>query len=154
MLDAPVDAWYVWIGLSAASLAVAGVAIELPSEQPTGAPRVAAAIDEVATSPYSAVETVAIDADRLSVESGRIALETADRVSHAPVAYGSVVSVGEGRLASVLRGRDPRTVYSSLAGFRTALERARESAGTWRRAPERLTVRRVSWGEVDATLVG
>ena len=37
MFDAPVDAWYVWVGLAVASLALFGTAGSLPSTAPPDA---------------------------------------------------------------------------------------------------------------------
>ena len=42
----------------------------------------------------------------------------------------------------------------SPAAFEDTTQQARERDPSWRPAPDPLTVRRVSWGGVDATLVG
>ncbi|MEF8775214.1 MAG: hypothetical protein V5A43_01765 [Haloarculaceae archaeon] len=154
MFDAPVDAWYVWLGLGAASLAVLATAIPLTSGTPSGAARVADAIDEVATSPYLASERVTLDADELRLGSSRIAVKTRAGVAHASLAFGPITPVDSARLEAVLRGRAVGAVFESREAFRRALRRANERLPRFRPAPDRLRVRRVSWGEVDATLVG
>jgi len=157
MFDTPVDAWYLWVGLAVASLAVLGTALLVAAGTPTGAARVADAIDEVAASPYLATETVALDGEALRLGPSRLALRTRAGIAHATLAYAPVTPVIGGRLGTVLRGRAVAAVFDSSAAFRRALVRARDRArdrGGFRPAPTRLTVRRVSWGEVDATLVG
>ena len=154
MFDAPVDAWYVWIGLGFASLAVLATTLALGSTAPTGAARVAGVVDEVASSPHRAVETVRLDAREVRLGTSRLALKTGAGVAHATVDFGPVTPVGGGRLGAVLDGRPVSEVFATRGAFERAVERARERAGAWRPAPSRLTVRRVSWGNVDATLVG
>lgn len=154
MFDAPVDAWYVWLGLAAASLVVLATALLVSSGTPEGAARVADVIDEVAASPYQATETVALDAEELRLGTSRIALKTPAGVAHASLAYGPITPAEGGQLKALLRGRAVGTVFDSRRTFQRTLRRARDRAREFRPAPDRLTVRRVSWGAVDATLVG
>lgn len=154
MFDAPADAWYVWIGLAAASVAVLGTALALPAEAPPPADRVAGAIDAVAASDYAAVDRVDLSADRIELGSERIALKSGDRTARATLEYGPVVPVRTGRLARLLAGARPSTVFADPDGLRSAIAAARAAPGRWRPAPDRLTIRRISWGDVSATLVG
>ncbi len=155
MLGTPVDAWYVWIGIAAASVVVTGTAIGLTDNAPPGADRIAAAIDEVAGSPYAATSRVPIDANGLRLGTSRLAIRTEGGTAYATLARGPVTPVRDGRLGAILEGRRAvEAVYDSPAAFARALRAVRQHSGRWRRAPETLTVRRVTWGDVSATLVG
>lgn len=154
MFDTPLDAPYLWLGIVAASLTTLGIATSLTTAPPTGAERVAAVVDEVAASPFQAVERVRLSAQQLRIESSRIALRDGGGVAHAPLSAGPVTPVRSGPLAAVLEGRDVRALFDSPAAFADAMGAARNRPARWRVAPETLTARRVSWGAVDGTLVG
>lgn len=154
MFDAPMDGLVLWTGLALASLATLGVVLGLPSVAAPDAAGVADAIDRVAASPYDATATVALDADRLKLGAARLSLGRGGRTSHATFAAGPVTPVGDGQLRRVLRGREVRRVFDSRQAFRRALSRYPTRPIEWREAPDQLRIRRVSWGEVDATLVG
>lgn len=154
MYDAPLDAWYVWLGVSAVSLAVAGVVFSFPAHAPPDAWAVADGIDAIAARPGQGTATVPVDATLLKLGSGQISLRGPGGVSHATLAYGPVTPVGDGRLRAVLAGKPPQDVFETPAEFGRAVRNYRGMEPTWRPAPERLRVRRVSWGDVDATLVG
>nr|WP_225333604.1 hypothetical protein [Halomicrobium urmianum] len=51
MFDVPVDAWYVWLGVAAASVTALGTVAALPSGTPPDAAAAADAIDRVAAGP-------------------------------------------------------------------------------------------------------
>lgn len=156
MFGPPVESWYLWVGLGAVSAALLGVAVELPRTTPPDAAAVAATVDGVASSPYDAVGEHPLRADAVRLSPRRIALRRDGTTARAEFAFGPVVPVppGDGPLRRVLRGASPAGRFDSRAAFETTTERARERDPSWRPAPERLTVRRVSWGGVDATLVG
>jgi hypothetical protein len=156
MLGSPVESWYLWVGLAAASVALVGVAVELPRTTPPDAAAAAATVDGVAASPYDAVGEHPLRADAVRLSSRRIALRRDGTTARAGFAFGPVVPVppGEGPLRRVLAGGSPAERFDSRAAFASAAERARGRDPTWRPAPDRLTVRHVSWGDVDATLVG
>lgn len=153
MLDTTADTWYTWLGLVAASLAVGGVVTGLPTAPPPETGPVVETVDDVATSPYAERESVAVPGRELRLGADQIAVRSDGGTAHARFAR-PVTPVRDGRLAAVLRGVPPGRVYASPAAFEAALRDARGQEPRWRPAPERLTVRRVSWGEVDATLVG
>jgi len=154
MLDPPLDTWYVWLGLGVVSLAVAGIALALPTASPPTATPVADAIDSVASSPHEARTTVDVSAERMRLRSDAIALRSDSGTAHATLAYGPVTPVGDGKLRRVLGGARPEDVFESRAAFADATRAAGNRSGTWREAPDELTVARVQWGDVDATLVG
>lgn len=156
MLGLPVESWYLWVGLAAVSAALVGVAVELPRTTPPDAAAVAATVDGVAASPYAAVGEHPIRADAIRLSARRVALRQRGTTARAEFAFGPVVPVypGDERLSRVLRGSPPAERFDSRAAFENVTARARERDPEWRPAPDRLTVRRVSWGSVDATLVG
>lgn len=154
MLDAPVDAWYAWLGLGVVSVAVTALALSLPTSAPPAAAPVADTVDGVASSPHEARETVEISADQVRLQPRSVALRSDGGTSHARFAFGPVTPVGDGPLRRVLGGERPETVFESRAAFAAAVDSAGNRTGTWRPAPDRLTAARVEWGETDATLVG
>lgn len=46
-LEAPADAWYVWVDASILTVALAGIALSLPSQPPSDAQAAANTIDSV-----------------------------------------------------------------------------------------------------------
>lgn len=154
MFDAPMDGFVLWTGLAAISLVVLGVALGLSGGLAPPAAGVADAVDRVATSPYGATGTVAVDADEIRLGSSQVSLRNGDRTSHATFVAGPVTPVGDGQLRRVLSGVPVRDVFDSKRAFRRSLDRYPARPIEWREAPDRLQVRRVSWGEVHATLVG
>lgn len=154
MFDAPLDALYVWIGLGAVSLAVAGTVLAFPTGTPAGAGAVADAVDAVAASEHDAREEVAVPAEEIRLGPRTIGLRADGRTAHAHVEYGPVTPVRGGDLRAVLEGARPADVFADPDSFAAALDRAQRRDSGWREAPDELRVRRVSWGEVNATLVG
>jgi hypothetical protein len=154
MFDTPLDAWYVWLGVGMVSVAVTGTALALPTVAPPSAAPVADAIDRVGSSPNQAYATVDIVADRIRLSPRSIALDTGGGTARARLAFGPVTPVGSGALRQVLSGHSPDSVFASKQTFETVLRRTRRADSGWRESPGTLTVRRVSWGGVNATLVG
>ena len=154
MFDAPLDAVYVWVGLGAVSLAVAGTVVGFPTASPAGAAAVADSIDRVAASEYEAREAVTVPAEEIRVGPHTVGLRVDGRTTHAHVEYGPVTPVRGESLQRVLAGTHPGEVFADPEAFGATVDRAQRREPSWREAPETLRVRRVSWGEVDATLVG
>jgi hypothetical protein len=153
MLDTTADSWYTWLGLAAASLVVGGVVAGLPTAVPPDARAVAAAVDEVAASPYGERERVPVPADAIRLDAHGLALRSDGGTAHASFAQ-DVTPADGSRLVAVLRGVPPEEVYRTEDAFAAALREARAADREWRPAPDSLTVRLVTWGTVDATLVG
>lgn len=154
MFETSLDAWYAWLGVALTSVAVYGVVAGFPVAAPPTATPAADTVDRVASSPHEARGTVAIEADDVKIDPHRIALQSDGATAHASFAYGPVTPVDSDRLERVLDGTPPADVFASEVAFADALARAQARSGTWRPAPAELTVRRVIWGETDATLVG
>lgn len=154
MFDTPLDAWYVWLGVAMVSVAVTGTALALPTTAPPSAAPVADAIDRVASSPNHAYATIEVVADRMRLFPRSVALGGEGGTARAQLAFGPVTPVGSGALREVLSGRPPNRVFASKRAFKAMLHRARRADTEWRESPETLTVRRVHWGGMNATLVG
>jgi hypothetical protein len=155
MFDAPVDTWYLWLGVATASALALGVAAALPATVPPDAQRAAATVDAVATSPHNATGEHSVDATAVKFGSRRVALRNDGGTAHAAFAYGPVTPVRNGTaLAAVLRGEPPGSVFPNATAFREAGAAARNRTRAWRETDGRLVARRVTWEGVDVTLVG
>jgi hypothetical protein len=156
MLDAPIDAWYCWLGVAAAGLVVAGVAVELPARPAPDAAAAADTVDAVAAATYQTTAEHPLDARQIRIGPSRLSLRGAGGTAHAAFAFGPVVPVTTGMaLHRVALGEPPSVVFDSPAEFARALARARESArgSDWRSAPNRIVVSRVHWEGTNVTLV-
>lgn len=165
MFEIHLDATYAWLGLAVVSVATAGVAATLPASPPPDADGVARTIDSVADGEYPATAEHGLAADRIRLTTGSVALDDGRGVARAaldapqitPVRRSRSVSAtdpGDDRLRRVLDGAPPNVVFDDPEALAAAAEDARGSAGEWRPAPDRLTVRRVHYGNVRVTLVG
>ena len=157
MFDTAVESTYIWLGLAIVGAGILGLTLRVPTAPPPDATAVARTVDSVASSPHEATASQPIDARQIRLGSHRVGLRSSGGDAHAAFAYGPVVPAtgGDGgRLREVLRGLPPERVFRSVATFERVLERSRTRDPEWQPAPERLVVRRVSWGGVDATLVG
>lgn len=154
MFDAPVDAWYAWLGLSVVSLAVFGVVTALPATPPPDAAGVATTVDRVAVADYDTRATVALDADAVTLSPHRLGLRNDAGTVHATFAY-PVVPVRQATpLTRVLRHGSPTAVFESKAAFEDAVSRAVSRDDGWRPVDDVLVVRQVVWGDSTTTLVG
>lgn len=155
MFDVPVDAWYVWLGLVAASVAVLGVAADLPGRPPPDATAAAAAVDTVAAGGHAAATTHPVNARSARVGPRRIALRNRAGTASAAFAFGPVTPAPPGSpLRRVLRGHPPERVFGSPAALARAATAARGREPRYRPTDGRLHIRRITWEEVDVTLVG
>ncbi len=156
MFDAPVDAWYVWLGVTLASVAVFGVATELPTAPPPDAARAADTVDSVSGCEYTATAEHPLSALEIKLGSHRLGLRGEGGTAHATFANGPVVpveAVDDGRLRNVLAGTPPSAIFDSPAEFRRTTRTAQNRRAVWHRAKSALRIRCVSWEGVDATLI-
>ena len=155
MLDVPADVPPVLVALSLVSTTLFGVALAVrPSPAPRAQP-LAATVDAVAAADHPGVEAREVDADTIKISEHELAVRTAAGTAHASLSYGPVVPVRrDTALWRVLRGRPPGELFDTPFGLATAAATARQRDPVWRTNVVRLTVRRVSWGGVDVTLVG
>jgi hypothetical protein len=154
MLGPPTDAMPIWFGLCLVSVLFLGLAIEVPTAPPPDAAAAATTVDAVAVSEYPTTAAHPTPATAVRVGPKRLALRSDGGTAHATFAYGPVTPAANPDLRRVLRGIPPARVFEDPAAFRVALERSRNRTPAWRPLDGRLLVRRVSWGEVNATLVG
>ncbi|MFC7177193.1 DUF7283 family protein [Halosegnis marinus] len=156
MFDAPIDGWYAWLGASLVAAGALGVAAGLPTAPPPDAAGAARTVDSLAASAYAGSETASLDrADRIRLTPRGVSLRGPDGTAHADFEYGPVTPVrDDGPLAAVLAGEPPGDVFADPTEFAVVAHGARTGDPGWRAAPDRLRVRRVTWGGVDVTLVG
>ena len=157
MFDVPVDGWYAWLGVAAASAALFGATAGLPTTPPPDAAVVADTVDRTATTEYGARAEHPLDAAELRLHPERVGLRTDAGTVHAAFVYGPVTPVaGDAELEAVLAGARPGGQFDSPGELRRATTRARSRARDdgWRRVDGPLVVRHVVWEGVDVTLVG
>lgn len=153
MFEAHVDAMYLWLALGLASAAAVGVVGGLPTSAPPDSVALAGTVDEVSTAPAGAIARRPTTATEWRLDGRRLGLRNDAGTTHATL-VSAAVPASDGRLREVLAGTAPATVFGSQAAFARAVERARGSGDDWRATPRRFTVRHVTWGEVDVTLLG
>lgn len=154
-LEAPVDAWYVWLAVSIVSAAVAGIALGLPTGPPPDANRAANTIERTAGSSYDTSATYDHDATEIKLDGRTLAMRNEHGTSRASLSYGHVVPVmGHERLEKLSEGRAFEEVYAAelddtetnaLEVFLEDVEDAyADNSGEWRTAGDQLRVRTVS----------
>ncbi|WP_311170962.1 DUF7283 family protein [Halobellus ordinarius] len=157
MFDLPLEAWYGWIGLSLAGVALVGAAAGLPTTPPPDAGAAAGTVDRVAAAEYTATAEHPLEADEIRLGTRRIGLRSDAGTAHATLAFGPVTPVpdGDSPLRDVLYGTPPSRVFDSPQAFREAIVAARADGqdATWREIDRTLIVRRVTWEGVDVVLV-
>lgn len=153
MFDAPVDTWYVWVGLALVATAAAGTANQFPTAPPPDARAAAAAVDRAAAADHGATARHPIDAEAVKLGRTHLALRDDGRTSRTRFAW-PVTPVRRGSpLWRVLLGVPPDDVFGGVPALREAVEEARNDTARWRRA-ERLVARTITWEDLDVTLVG
>ena len=157
MFDFATEAWYGWLGLSMAGVALFGAAAGLPTAPPPDAGAAAATVDRVAAAEYAATAEHPLDASEIRLGTRRIGLRSEGGSAHATLSFGPVTPVppGESALRDVLYGTPPERTFESPDSFRQSVVDARADAGdaSWRPVDRTLIVRRVSWEGVDVVLV-
>ncbi len=112
--EAPVDAWYVYLGVALTSMVFAGIALSLPSTPPPDAQQAANSIDGATGSEYTASATYEHDAATVTVDHETITMANDHGESHASVSYGSVVPVnGYDRLENITKGQSVDAAFEA-----------------------------------------
>ena len=153
--ETPVDAWYVWAGVSLVSLAVAGVVLGLPTGPPPDAAEATNAIEETAASSHEAAATLEYDADAVRIDGKTVELRNEHGTSRSSITYGQVVAVnGDERLERLVYGEPFEAVFASELEARDenaatsfmdrVADAERNTSGEWLTASDELTVRRVA----------
>jgi hypothetical protein len=154
MLDTPIDATYVWLGLAVASAAALGLALRLPAAPAPDAAGVADTVDSAAASPHGSTAAHPVAADAVKVRPRRLSLRSERGVARAALDFGPVTPTGDGRLDAVLHGTPPGAAFESSSGLCRAADRARDADPAWQPVEDRVLVRHVTWEGCDVTLVG
>lgn len=144
----------VWFGLTLASTLFLAAAVQVPTAAPGPADAVAATIDRVAAAPYDSTAVHPVTAEAVRVSHYRIAVRTDAGVTHATLRYGPVTPVRSGtRLARVAHGAPVTAVFPDPTSFQKAVQAARSSDPGWYSGIDELTIRHLSWGATNVTLV-
>lgn len=155
MFDTPVDAWYTWLGLSIASVALLGVGATLPTAQPPAAAAAAQTVDRTASTTYDATAEHPLDARAVRIGPAQLGLRNEAGTAHATYAFGPVTPVhSNDRLDAVLRGAPPESRFDDATAFCRVAATERDRTPRWRETGGTLVVRHVDWGGCDVTLVG
>lgn len=153
MLGPLADVPHLVTALGLASLALLGVAVQVPTAAPPDAAGVADTVDAAAASEYATQATHPLQAEAVKLGARSIALRNDAGTAHARFAFGPVTPAGGNEsLRRVARGTPPRQAFDSSRSFRQALRTARNRSASWHSADE-IVVRRLTWRGVDATLV-
>lgn len=159
--EAPVDAWYVWVGVAIASVAFAGVALSLPTQPPPDAAEAANTIDEIGASSYNESAKYEYDATAVKIDVKRIGMRNEAGTDWASVAFGSMTPVrahpNAAKGVNMTYGADPASEFRTPSAMQSYAETARneaiKSGGEWHNGDGTLRVRRVHWGGVSVTFV-
>jgi hypothetical protein len=156
VFDAPLDAWYVWLGLAAVATAATAAALAFPTAPPPDAAAAAGTVDEVAGHNPPASATHRLAADAVRPRPSGLALRSSREIDAARFAFGPVLPVRAPRLVSVAAGTLPRAVFDRPSAFAAAVAHARERVrfddrNWWHGST--LLVHHVAWGGEDVTLV-
>jgi hypothetical protein len=155
VFDAPVDAWYVWLGLSVASVALIGVGTALPTAPPPPATDAADTIDRIAATTYPSMARSPIDARSIHLTPRTVGLRNDAGVTHAAFSFGPITPVlGSPALRAVLRGAPPPSRFDSGDKLCATAATARDRPSRWRDLDDPLVVRHVIWEGCDVTVVG
>lgn len=155
MFEAPIDAWYVWIGLAAVSAVTIGVATSIPTAPPPDATGAAETVDAVAASDHAVVDEHKLpNTDAVRIGSDSLSLRGPGGTAHAAIGYGPVTPAASNRsLERLLHGTPPEQLFDSPAALDRTARAARERPTQWTES-DRLIVRYVRWEGTHVLLVG
>lgn len=145
-LEAPVDAWYVWLGASLLTVSMAGMALALPSQPPPDANQAANTVDRVAGNDLGGTASYEHDARMVKLTPEEIVLRNDGGTARSTVSFGRMASVHANEdLEEVLYGAHPTDQYGGSDS--NAWERFHEDVED---AEERLED--PEWRNVDGTV--
>lgn len=158
-LEAPLDAWYVWLGVAVTSLVLVGVALDLPTEPPPDSDELVNSVDRVGASPYGAQAVADHNAEEVKIGTQQLSLRNERGTSRTVVAYGPMTPLSaiedpaiHAALDRVLDGAQPANVSDERSipernlaeEAQTTTDRVAHEGGTWEPAAGVLRVRRVT----------
>lgn len=153
--EAPADAWYVWLGVSIVSLAIAGVVLGLPTGPPPDAEGATNAIEETSASPYESASTLEHDADAIAIDGKSVTMRNEHGIARSSIRYGQVVAVnGDEGLERLVYGEDFETVFddeledphenAATVFMDRVADAEADNSGEWLTASDELFVRQVA----------
>lgn len=154
--ESPADAWYVWAGVALGSMLVAGIVLELPTQPPPDATRVANTIDSLSTNTYEASATIEHEADVFKFGTKRISMRNDGGIDHASLAFATLTPVSrvqnqtrQRTFRRMLEGEPPESVTDVDAErlvkwVQTVQTRLDENGRRWRQADGQMYVRMVT----------
>lgn len=155
MFDTLADVPQVGVALSLVSLAMVGIAADLPETPAPDATAPAATVDRAAAAMHPTTAAHPLTATEVKTGPREIVLRNGGGTAHAAFTYGPVTPAPEtGPLRRVLRGAPPDSEFETAAALRDAAREQRTKTPRWQSAGDELLVRHVTWGEIDVTLVG
>lgn len=149
--EAPVDAWYVWLGAAMITVALAGIVLALPQQPPPDATQAANTVDRVGGSSMGAEGTYDHDAEMVKLGIHEISMRNDGGTAHGTVTYGPMAPVNHSdRLEGVLHGGHPSEEYGDPNwedDFHDDVQDAEQAAvrPEWRSARGTLRVRAVQY---------
>lgn len=146
--EAPVDAWYVWLGAALITTVLAGFALALPTTPPPDANQAANAVDRVAGNDLGGEASYDHDARMIRLGSEQISMRNDGGTSHATVSFGRLAPVnGSDSLKEVLAGAHPTDEYRNWTAFYDDVQAAEDRAldPTWRIADGTVRARVIAY---------
>lgn len=166
--EAPVDGWYVWLGVALVSVWLATFALGLPSQPPPDATRAANTIDRVSSSSHQAEAAYEHDAGEIKIGTKQVWMRNDGGITQESVAFGSLTPVHaveddnrQEALERIVNGQHPRAVLEDYSFGAAALlneatdarERIDQQGAEWRPAEDVLHVRKIEIADETLVLV-
>lgn len=156
--EAPMDAWFVYIGLAIVSTSMLGVAIGFTPMPPPDASAAVNTIDSAAGTSVSGVAVYDHDAEFVWMDRQQIALQNSGGSSKATVAFGEITPAYEDeRLLEVLYGTPIEDEFESSSEFLGTVEAAKQASEAnsedWRPASGELRAKKVIVNGEEVVLV-
>jgi len=168
-LDAPVDAWHVWLGVALVSVGLGSFVFALPTQPPPDATKAVNTIDHVASTANHAEARYEHDATAVRLGPKQISLRNDGGTAHDTIAFGSMTPVSavadpvqQRALEQIARGANVTAVVQAhpalnTTTLRTAVESARALVSTeepaWQQADDTLAVRKLTLDGKTVVLV-
>ncbi|ACV10200.1 conserved hypothetical protein [Halorhabdus utahensis DSM 12940] len=161
--EAPVDAWYVWVGVGVVSVTLFAFVLGLPSQPPPDATKAVNTIDRVAGGTQESAARYPHDAVEIKIDTRRVAMRNDGGTTRESVAFGSLTPVAAVENATIrealdriVHGQRPASVVAEYRfGTTTLLSAAEQTRNRidregveWQRADGELIVRRI---DIDGT---
>lgn len=165
-LEAPVDAWQVWLGVALVSIGLGSVVFALPTQPPPDATKAVNTIDRAASAAHHAEARYEHDATAVRLGPKQVSLRNDGGTAHDTIAFGSMTPVSavadparQRALEQIAKGANVTAVVRAspelnTTVLRTAVESARTRVSTdgpaWHQAEGTLAVRKL---ELDGETV-